>query len=83
MNWSDCKLVEVIPDKVSGAPLFKGTRLPASTVIENVDAYLDEGLSLDQAIEATLESFPTVPHGMEGIRAVLSYRAEREHQSAL
>ncbi len=80
MDWSGCNLVEVVPDKVSGAPVFKGTRLPASTVVENVDAYMDEGLSLDQAIQATLESFPTVPHGAEGIRGVLSYRAAREHQ---
>lgn len=80
MDWSGCNLVEVVPDKVSGAPVFKGTRLPACTVVENVDAYMDEGLSLDQAIQATLESFPTVPHGAEGIRAVLSYRAAREHQ---
>ncbi len=81
MNWSDCTLVEIIPDKVSGAPVFKGTRLPASTVVENVDAYMDEGLSLDQAIQATLDSFPTVPNGVEGIRAVLSYRDMNEHQS--
>jgi uncharacterized protein (DUF433 family) len=75
MNWSGCDLVEVIPGKVSGEPLFKGTRLPASTILENVDAYMDEGLSLDQAIAATLESFPSVPNGAEGIRAILSHRA--------
>ena len=80
MDWSDCKLVEVVPDKVSGVLVFKGTRLPADTVVENVDAYVDEGLSLDQAIQATLESFPSVPHGAEGIRGVLTYRELREHQ---
>ena len=82
MDWSHCELVEVVADKVSGAPVFKGTRLPASTVVENVDAYMDEGLSLDQAIQATLESFPSVPHGAEGIRGVLLYRKSREHQLA-
>jgi uncharacterized protein (DUF433 family) len=27
-DWSYCPLVEVIPGKVSGAPLLKNTRLP-------------------------------------------------------
>ncbi len=82
MDWSRCELVEVVADKVNGAPVFKGTRLPASTVVENVDAYMDEGLSLEQAIKATLESFPTVPDGSEGVRGVLSYRDAHEHQLA-
>ncbi len=28
VDWSECPLVEVIPGKISGAPLLKGTRLP-------------------------------------------------------
>ncbi len=82
MDWSHCELIEVVSNKVSGVPIFKGTRLPASTVVDNVDAYMDGGLSLDQAIQATLESFPTVPHGAAGIRGVLSYREACEHQLA-
>ena len=37
IDWSGCELVEVVPGKVSGAPLLKGTRLPADTVLENAD----------------------------------------------
>jgi uncharacterized protein (DUF433 family) len=37
MDWKDCPLVEIIPGKVSGAPLLKGTRLPADTVLENYE----------------------------------------------
>ncbi len=80
VNWTDCPLVSSDPQVVHGEPVFRGTRLPASTIVENVDAYLDEGLSLDEAVTATLESFPTVPNGTEGILAILAYRAIQEQQ---
>ena len=37
IDWSGCELVEVVPGKVSGAPILKGTRLPAQTIIDNHD----------------------------------------------
>jgi uncharacterized protein (DUF433 family) len=46
LDWSKCPSVESIPGKVSGAWVFKGTRLPAATVIENL-----EDLSIDEVIE--------------------------------
>lgn len=38
IDWTDCALVEVIPGKVSGVPLVKGTRMPADGVVENYDS---------------------------------------------
>jgi len=35
MDWSGCPLVEIVPGKVSGAPILKGTRLPADVIVEN------------------------------------------------
>ena len=46
LDWSQCPAVESIPDKVSGAWVFKGTRLPVATVIENL-----EDLSIDEVVE--------------------------------
>ena len=46
LDWSHCPAVESIPGKVSGAWVFKGTRLPVATVIENL-----EDLSIDEVIE--------------------------------
>ena len=46
LDWSRCPAVESIPGKVSGAWVFKGTRLPVATVIENL-----EDLSIDEVIE--------------------------------
>ena len=37
IDWSGCELVEVVPGKVSGAPILKGTRLPAQTIVDNHD----------------------------------------------
>ncbi len=41
MDWTKCQLVEVVPGKVSGAPLIKGTRVPADTVVENRELGVD------------------------------------------
>jgi uncharacterized protein (DUF433 family) len=46
LDWSQCPDVESVPGKVSGAWVFKGTRLPVATVIENL-----EDLSIDEVIE--------------------------------
>ena len=37
LDWSQCPAVESITGKVSGAWVFKGTRLPVVTVIENLE----------------------------------------------
>lgn len=46
LDWSQCSVVESIPGKVSGAWVFKGTRLPVATVIENL-----EDLGIDEVME--------------------------------
>jgi uncharacterized protein (DUF433 family) len=46
LDWSQCPAVESIPGKISGAWVFKGTRMPVATVIENL-----EDLSIDEVIE--------------------------------
>ena len=76
IDWSDCPLVEVIPGKVSGAPLLRNTRLPVEAITGNHDAFRDEGLSPDEAIAETLDCYPEA--GVETINAILRYR--REHQ---
>ena len=79
--WAGCDVIEIVPGKVSGAPVFKGTRLPADTIVDNVDAYMEEGMTLDEAIRATLDDFPGVPDEEAGARAVLAYRDAHEQQS--
>ena len=37
-DWSKCPVVESVPGKVSGAWVFKGTRLPLYVLFENLAA---------------------------------------------
>jgi uncharacterized protein (DUF433 family) len=46
LDWSNCPAVESVPGKMGGAWVFKGTRLPVATVIENL-----EDLSVDEVME--------------------------------
>jgi uncharacterized protein (DUF433 family) len=47
LDWSQCPDVESVPGKVSGAWVFKGTRMPVATVFENLEA----GLTVDEVME--------------------------------
>jgi uncharacterized protein (DUF433 family) len=38
LDWSQCPAVESVPGKVSGAWVFKGTRMPVQTVFQNLEA---------------------------------------------
>ncbi len=64
LDWSQCPAVESNPGKVGGAWVFRGTRLPVATVIENL-----EDLSVDEVIE----QFDVT---REQITAVLDFVAE-------
>ena len=44
LDWSQCPAVESIPGKVSGAWVFKDTRMPVATVFEN----LESGATVDE-----------------------------------
>jgi uncharacterized protein (DUF433 family) len=36
LDWSRCDAVERTPDRVSGAWIFKGTRVPVKALFENL-----------------------------------------------
>jgi uncharacterized protein (DUF433 family) len=46
LDWSKCPAVESVPGKVSGAWVFRGTRMPVSAVFEN----LEDGLTIDEIV---------------------------------
>jgi len=37
VDWSQCPLVEIDPRVHSGAPVLRGTRMPADAIIANFD----------------------------------------------
>ena len=64
LDWSQCPAVESIPGKVSGAWVFRDTRLPVATVIENLE---------DLSVEEVIEQFDVT---REQITAVLDFVAQ-------
>jgi len=46
-DWSLCTAVERSSDKVSGAWVFRGTRVPVKALFEN----LEDGATVDQFLE--------------------------------
>jgi uncharacterized protein (DUF433 family) len=67
LDWNKCPAVERITGKVSGAWLFKGTRVPVTTLFEN----LEDGATVGNF----LEWFPGVTR--EQIEAVLEHSKSR------
>ena len=63
LDWNQCSAVERVPGKVSGAWLFKSTRVPVKALFEN----LEDGATVDQF----LEWFPGVAR--EQALAVLAF----------
>ena len=61
-NWEALDAVERNPDRLSGAWVFRGTRVPVSALFEN----LKDGASIDQF----LEWFPGVKRSQ--VEAILS-----------
>jgi len=63
LHWSECSAVDRAPGKVSGAWLFKGTRVPVKALFENLES--------GATVEDFLEWFPGVSR--EQIEAVLDH----------
>ena len=38
LDWSQCPIVESVPGRLSGAWVFKDTRMPVSAVFENLES---------------------------------------------
>ena len=47
LGWAGCAAVERDPQRVSGAWVFRGTRIPVAALFEN----LEDGVSLAEFVE--------------------------------
>jgi uncharacterized protein (DUF433 family) len=63
LDWSQCPVVESIPGKVSGAWVFRGTRVPVSAIFENLKM---------SPIEEILENFHVT---RDQVQTVLDFAA--------
>jgi uncharacterized protein (DUF433 family) len=81
LDWSQCPMVESVPDKRSGAWVFRGTRTPVSAIFENLEAGAtvdevadwfhvtrDQVTAVLQFAAHSLEA-PPAPHGPPAIDA--------------
>lgn len=71
IDWSLCPGVECVPGKMSGAWVFRGTRMPVATVFENLEA----GMTIDELIEM----FDGLTR--EQVKAVLDFAARPSRNS--
>ena len=67
LDWSQCPAVEKTQGKVSGAWVFKGTRVPVRALFENLED--------DARVEDFLEWFPGVTR--EQVESVLEHAEQR------
>ncbi len=65
IDWSTCPAVERDPERVSGAWVFRSTRVPVAALFEN----LEDGAQVAQFVQW----FPGV--SLEQVRAVLEHAA--------
>lgn len=65
IDWSSCPAVERDPERVSGAWVFRGTRVPVAALFGN----LEDGAQVSQFVEW----FPDV--SLEQVRAVFEHAA--------
>lgn len=72
IDWSTCLVVERDPERVSGAWVFRGTRVPVAALFEN----LEDGAQVAQFVQW----FPGV--SPEQVRAVLEHAARSALASA-
>ena len=61
LDWSQCPAVKSVPGRVSGAWVFKGTRMPVQTVF----LYLEAGMSpqeITEEFDVSLDQIQAVLH---------------------
>ena len=71
LDWTTCQAVERHPEKLSGAWVFRGTRVPVSSLFENLEG--------GATVEQFLQWFPGVTRAQAD--AVLEHAA-RSAQAA-
>jgi uncharacterized protein (DUF433 family) len=64
LDWSQCPAVESVPGKVSGAWVFRGTRVPVAAIFENLK---------NSPIEEVLENFHVT---RDQVQTVLDFAAK-------
>ena len=60
IDWSSCKAAEHDPERVGGAWLFRGTRIPISALFEKLEDVAPVGQFVEWSPGVTIEQVRTV-----------------------
>jgi uncharacterized protein (DUF433 family) len=63
LDWTDCPLVEIDPEKLGETPVIKGTCIPAQGIVDDYD--------LGSPMQEIHENFPTL--SMELIKNLIAF----------
>jgi uncharacterized protein (DUF433 family) len=69
LDWSQCPAVESVPDRRSGAWVFRGTRTPVSTV--NLE---------DMSVDELIEEFGVTREQVQSVLEFAAHSAEAPQQ---
>jgi uncharacterized protein (DUF433 family) len=88
LDWKNCAAVESVPDRLSGAWVFHGTRIPVTVLFDNLEDGLNvqeivalyDGLTIEQAyvvldfVSASLVAEANVHYAIQAAEALLPGR---------
>ena len=88
LDWKSCAAVESVPDRLSGAWVFHGTRIPVTVLFDNLEDGLNvqeivalyDGLTMEQAyvvldfVSASLAAEANVHYAIQAAEALLPGR---------
>lgn len=75
IDWSTCAALERDPERVSGAWVFCGTRVPVAALFENLEDGAQVGEFIDWFPDVTLEQARArLEHAARSLKAAESHR---------
>jgi uncharacterized protein (DUF433 family) len=95
LDWKNCAAVESVPDRLSGAWVFHGTRIPVTVLFDNLEDGLNvqqivalyDGLTVEQAyvvldfVSASLVAEANVHYAIQAAEALLPGRPAPDHEN--
>lgn len=76
IDWTGCDAVQVVPGRMSGVPILRETRMPAQTIIDNLDAGMTPeeiaetwGLDLQQVLLAARRAGKNSSPGLDSVES--------------
>ena len=72
IDWLTCELIEVVPGKVSGRPIVRGTRILPDAIVNSFD--------LGDTIAEIQEGFPSLSQAQ--VKCLIEFAHQQRRQAA-